>query len=101
MSALFRIRGLILASRSAKDYVEAEESLLLAIDWSKRQFATLLELTAVADLAELLQKQGRMPEAYEYLSAAFDRMPSQIVAPVHERARKILDRFESEIKPVG
>ena len=101
LPALLRMRGLILASRSAKDYVEAEESLLLAIDWSKRQFATLLELTAAADLAELLQKQGRMPEAYEYLSAAFDRMPARIIFPAHERARKILDRLQSEIKPVS
>jgi predicted ATPase/DNA-binding winged helix-turn-helix (wHTH) protein len=101
MPALLRMRGLILASRSAKDYVEAEESLLSAIDWSKRQFATLLELTAATDLAELLQKQGRLPEAYENLQAAFGRMPARIAAPVHLRARKILDRLQSEIRPIG
>src|SRR6266567_3523000 len=32
MPALFRMKGLILASRSAEDHVEAEESLLSAID---------------------------------------------------------------------
>jgi hypothetical protein len=34
MSALFRMKGLILASRSAEDHFEAEESLLSAIDWA-------------------------------------------------------------------
>jgi predicted ATPase/DNA-binding winged helix-turn-helix (wHTH) protein len=101
MPALLRMKGLILASRSVKDFVVAEESLLSAIDLAKRQSATLLELTAATDLAELLQKRGRAPEAYEYLNAAFDRMPARIVAPVHERARKVLDRLQSDIKLIG
>src|SRR3981189_2570479 len=41
MPALFRMKGLILASQSAEDYFEAEGSLLSAIDWAKRQCATL------------------------------------------------------------
>ena len=57
MPALFRMKGLILASRSAEDYFEAEGSLLSAIDWAKRQSATLFELKAATDLAELLLKQ--------------------------------------------
>src|SRR5580700_5933373 len=59
MPALFRVKGLILASRSPEYYFEAEESLLLAIDWAKRQCATLFGLMAATDLAELLQKQAR------------------------------------------
>ncbi|MGA2997502.1 ATP-binding protein [Bradyrhizobium sp.] len=101
LPALLRMRGLILASRSARDYSDAEESLLSAIDWARRQSATLLELAAAADLAELLQKQGRAPEAYEYLNAAFNRMPARIVSPVHARARKILDRLQADMKPIG
>jgi tetratricopeptide (TPR) repeat protein len=101
MPDLLRTKGLILASRSGEDYFDAEESLLSAIDLAKRQSATLLELTAAADLAELLQKQRRALQAYEYLSAAFDRMPTRIVCPVHERARKILDRLESDIRTIG
>ena len=76
MPALFRMKGIILASRSAEDYSEAEESLLSAIDWAKRQSATLFELKAATDLAELLLKQDRMPEAYKHLSAALDRTPA-------------------------
>ena len=76
MPALFRMKGLILASRSAEDYSEAEGSLLSAIDWAKRQSATLFELKAATELAELLLKQGRMPEAYKHLGAALDRMPA-------------------------
>ena len=33
--ALMRVKGLILASRSAEDYPEAEGSLLSAIDWGE------------------------------------------------------------------
>jgi hypothetical protein len=34
MPALFRMKGLILASRSTEDHLEAEESLLSTIDWA-------------------------------------------------------------------
>jgi predicted ATPase len=91
--ALMRVRGLILASRSAEDYPEAERSLLSSIEWARRQSATLFELKAATNLAELLLKQGRVPKAYKYLSAAFDRMPAGIVSPVHERALQILNRL--------
>jgi tetratricopeptide (TPR) repeat protein len=101
MPALFRMKGLILASRSAEDYFEAEESLLSAIDWAKRQSATLFELMAATDLAELLLKQGRVPEAYKHLKVAFDRMPAGIVSPVHERALQIFNRRRSGIRALG
>jgi predicted ATPase/DNA-binding winged helix-turn-helix (wHTH) protein len=101
MPALFRIKGLVLASRSAEDYFVAEESLLSAIDWAKRQSATLFELMAATDLAELLLKQRRVPEAYKYLSAAFERMPAGIVSPVHERALQIFNRRRSGIRALG
>ena len=100
LSALFRMKGLILMSRSAEDYFEAEESLLSSIDWARRQSATLLELKAATDLAELLQKQRRVAEAYKYLSAAFDRMPAGTVSPVHKRALQILDRLRSSIEGI-
>jgi predicted ATPase/DNA-binding winged helix-turn-helix (wHTH) protein len=93
--ALFRMKGLILASRSAEDYFEAEQSLLSAIDWAKRQSATLFELKAATDLAGLLLKQGRVPEAYKHLSAALDRTPAGIVSAAHKRALQILDKLQS------
>ncbi|WP_172806008.1 ATP-binding protein [Bradyrhizobium erythrophlei] len=101
MPALFRMRGLVLASRSAKDYFEAEESLLTSIDWARRQSASLFELSAATDLAELLLKQHRASEARDRLGAAFDRMPAGMVSPVHERARKTLDRLQPDIEPIG
>ena len=100
-SALMRVKGLILASRSHEDYPEAETSFLSAIDWAKRQSATLFELNAATDLAELLLKQGRMPEAYEYLTSALDRMPAGILSPPHRRALQTLNRLQSGIKAVG
>jgi hypothetical protein len=99
--ALLRVKGLILASRSAEDYPEAEGSLLSSIEWAKRQSANLFELTAAADLAELLLKQGRMPEAYKYLSAALDRAPGGIVSPVHKRALQILNQLQFGTRAVG
>jgi tetratricopeptide (TPR) repeat protein len=101
MPALFRMKGLILASRSAEDYFEAEGSLLSAIDWAKRQSATLFELKAATDLAELLLKQGRVREAYKHLSAALDRTPAGIVSPAHKRALQILNQLQSDTEAVG
>ena len=101
MPALFRMKGLILASRSDEDYFEAEGCLLSAIDWAKRQSATLFELKAATDLAELLLKQGRVPEAYKHLSAALDGTPAGIVSPAHTRALQILNRLRSGTKAVG
>jgi predicted ATPase/DNA-binding winged helix-turn-helix (wHTH) protein len=101
MPALFRMKGLILASRSAEDYFEAEGSLLSAIDWAKRQSATLFELKAATDLAELLLKQGRVREAYKHLSAALDRTPAGIVSPAHKRALQIRSRLQSGAEAVG
>jgi tetratricopeptide (TPR) repeat protein len=101
MPALFRMKGIILASRSAEDYPEAEQSLLSAVDWAKRQSASFFELKAATDLAELLLKQDRGPEAHKHLGAAFDRMPAGILSPVHTRARQILDRLQSGTEAVG
>jgi predicted ATPase/DNA-binding winged helix-turn-helix (wHTH) protein len=93
--ALMRVKGFILASRSAEDYPEAEASFLSAIDWAKRQSATLFELKAATDLAELLLKQARVAEAHKHLSAALDRMPAGILSPDHVRALQILDQLQS------
>jgi predicted ATPase/DNA-binding winged helix-turn-helix (wHTH) protein len=95
MPALFRMKGLILASRSAEDYVEAEGSLLSAIDWAKRQSAGFFELKAATDLAELLLKQDRVAEACRHLSAALDRMPAGMLSPDHSRALQVLDQLQS------
>jgi hypothetical protein len=101
MPALFRVKGGILASRSEVDHVKAESSLLSAIDWAKRQSATLFELMAATDLAELLSKQDRVSEGYKHLNAAISRMPKGIVSPAHERALQILDRFQPGTKAAG
>jgi hypothetical protein len=52
-------------------------------------------------LAEPLLKQERVPEAHQYLGAAFDRMPTGIVSRVHEPALRILDRLKSGAKDVA
>ena len=74
-----------------------------AIDWAKRQSATLFELKAATDLAELLEKQGRVPAAYKHLSAALDRMPvpAGMASPTHERALQIFDQLQPGIRAVG
>jgi tetratricopeptide (TPR) repeat protein len=99
--ALMRVKGFILASRSREDYPEAETSFLSAIDWASRQSATLFELKAAMDLAELLLKQRRVPEAYKYLSAVLDRTPVGIVSPDHKRALQLVNRMEPGIRAVG
>jgi tetratricopeptide (TPR) repeat protein len=99
--ALMRVKGLILASRSTEDYPEAEASILSSIDWAKRQSAGLFELMAATDLAELLLKQDRGPEASQHLGAALDRVPAGIVSPAHERARKIFSQLQSGTRSVS
>jgi hypothetical protein len=95
------MKGLALASRSIEDRAAAEQSLLSSIDWAKRQSATLLELRAATDLAELLLKQDRLPEAHKHLSAALDRTPAGIVSPTHTRALQILNQLQSATNAVG
>jgi hypothetical protein len=58
-------------------------------------------LKAATDLAELLLRPGRVPEAYKYLSAALDRMPAGIVSPDHARALQILSPPQSGTEAVG
>jgi tetratricopeptide (TPR) repeat protein len=101
MPALFRMKGLILASRSAEEEAEAENALLQSIDWAKRQSAVLFELKAVTDLAELLLRKRRTPEAYKHISAALNGTPDEMMSPVHLRARQVLRRFQSNAKVVG
>jgi len=101
MPALFRTKGLILASRSAENEAEAENALLLSIDWAKRQSAVLFELKAATDLAELLLRKRRIPEAYRHISAALNGRPDEMMSPVHMRARQVLRRFRSSTEAVG
>ena len=75
--------------------------MLSSIELARCQSATLFELEAATDLAELLLKQGRMPEAYEYLTSALDRMPAGILSPPHRRALQTLNRLQSGIKAAG
>ena len=101
LPALFRVKGLILASRSAEDYPDAERSLLSAIDWAQRQSAGLFELKAATDLAELLLRQQRTAEADKHLNAALDRMPGGIVSPDRKRALQVLNQVHSGTQAVG
>jgi predicted ATPase/DNA-binding winged helix-turn-helix (wHTH) protein len=101
MPNLLRLKGLVLASRSIDDHAEAEQSLLSSIEWAKRQSAILIELKAAKDLAELLLKQDRLPEADKHLSAALDRMPAGMVSPDHTRALQILNQLQSGTEAVG
>jgi predicted ATPase/DNA-binding winged helix-turn-helix (wHTH) protein len=98
LPTLMRAKGLILAHRSAEDYPKAERSLLLSIEWARRQSAALFELEAATDLAELLLKQRRVSEAHGYLSAAFDRMPNGIVSPIQKRTLQVLNRLKTGVK---
>jgi hypothetical protein len=100
MPALFRMKGLILASRPEEE-AEAEKALLLSIDWAKRQSAVLFELKAATDLAELLLRKRRMTEAYRHISAALNGTPDEMMSPVHMRAKQVLRRFQSSAKAVG
>jgi hypothetical protein len=95
------MKGLILASGSDEDYFEAKGSLLSAIDWAKRRSATLFELKAATELAELLLRPGACQKTYMHLSAALDRMPGGIVSLDHTCTLQILSRLQSGTEAVG
>jgi hypothetical protein len=101
MPALFRMKGRILASRSAEDYLEAEGSLLSAIDWAKRQSATLFEIEGCDGARRAVSKAGAHARSHKHLSAALDRIASGIVYPDHTRALQILNRLQSDTEAVS
>ena len=67
----------------------------------KRQSAVLFELKAATDLAELLLRKRRIPEAYRHISAALNGTPDEMMSPVHMRARQVLRRFQFSAEVVG
>jgi hypothetical protein len=101
MPALFRMKGLILASRSAEDHFEAEESLLSAIDWAKHQHASLFELKAATDLAELLQIQGVCQKPANTSVRRLIECRPKLHPPTYKRALQILDDLQPGIRAVG
>jgi hypothetical protein len=64
--------------------------LLLIADWCLPTPPAMFgkQLVIAMDLAELLLKQRRFPEAYKHLSAVLDRIPAGTVSPDHKRALK-------------
>jgi len=58
-------------------------------------------LMAATDLAELLLKQDRVPEADQHLGAALDRAPAGIASPAHARARQLFSRLQSGTEPAS
>ena len=69
MPALLRMKGLTLASRSTEDYVEAENSLLSAIDWARRQSASLYELKVGNGSCRALAAASARARGLQHISA--------------------------------
>jgi predicted ATPase/DNA-binding winged helix-turn-helix (wHTH) protein len=101
MPALFRMKGSFWRLDRRRIISKRNKACCRQSTGQKRQSATLFELKAATDLAELLLKQDRVAEAYKCLSAALDRTPAGIISFDHARALQILSRLQSGIKAVG
>jgi hypothetical protein len=71
---LLRIKGwLFRLDGSAEALVAAEHHFMRALEWARRQEALSWELRASTSLAELWGSQGKTVDAYQLLSAIYDR----------------------------
>ena len=76
---IYRLKGQLLLSRSAKNSVKAEADYRRAIEVARSQEAKSLELRAAVSLGHLWRQQGKIDEArdllaptYEWFSEGFD-----------------------------
>jgi predicted ATPase len=82
MAELLRIKGdLFRLDGSAGADGMAEDYLLQALDWARRQEALSWELRAALSLAKLWHQDGKTAEADEVLSAVYNRFTEGFETP--------------------
>ncbi|MCB0109488.1 MAG: AAA family ATPase, partial [Caldilineaceae bacterium] len=86
---LFRLRGQFL-ERQGVAHGQIETTYQQAIDLAHEQAALALELRATVSLARLWQRQGRIAEAHERLSAVYARFTEGFDTPDLQEARALL-----------
>jgi predicted ATPase len=90
LAELHRFRGRL--HRRLSRAAEAETDFLRAREVARQQQATLFELRATSDLAQLWADQGDAKKAAEILTQVFDAFPKCFDTPDLEQARHLLER---------
>ena len=93
---LYRLNGELLLSKGNE--IEAEASLLKAIEIARQQSAKSWELRASIDLARFWHKQGRTTEAYELLTGIYNWFTEGLDTSDLVDAKLLLDEMADHIQ---
>jgi predicted ATPase len=92
MAEVLRIKGeLLLPEGTPRATAAAEDHLLQALGWARRQGALFWELRCATSLARLRKQQGRFGEAHALLSAVHDRFTEGFDTADLTAAKALLD----------
>ena len=95
---LHRIKGEVLLRRSASSRKEAEKCFHTAIDLSHDQGAKSLELRAIINLSDLLQKQGKKEKARQMLQDIYGWFTEGFDTADLKRAKQLLNAVSGRIR---
>ena len=93
---LYRLKGELLLSKGNE--IEAETSLLKALEIARQQSAKSWELRASIDLARFWHKQGRTTEAYELLTGIYNWFTEGLDTSDLVDANLLLDEMADHIQ---
>jgi predicted ATPase len=88
---LHRLKGELLLSLSADNYIEAEGYLHQALTVARRQQAKALELRAATSLSRLWQQQGKQTEAHQLLAQIYGWFTEGFDTPDLQDAKALLE----------
>jgi class 3 adenylate cyclase/predicted ATPase len=90
---IYRLKGELLLSRSAKNSVKAEADYQRAIEVARSQEAKSLELRAATCLTRLWQQQGKIDEARDLLAPIYDWFSEGFDTADLKEAKTLLDEL--------
>jgi tetratricopeptide (TPR) repeat protein len=98
---MLRVKAQLLATMPLPDDLEAERCLLQALDCAKSQGALAWQLRAATATARLWARQGRRTEAWEVLSASYNRFTQGFETCDLIAARLLLSQLTAPARPAG
>ena len=93
---LLRLKGVILASRSATDHREVDATLSSAIELARRQGALAWELRATTSLAHERLRRGGAADVLGDLSTIYSKFTEGLETPDLQAARVLLEGHADE-----
>jgi class 3 adenylate cyclase/predicted ATPase len=90
---IYRLKGQLLLSRSAKNSVKAEADYRRAIEVARSQEAKSLELRAAVSLGHLWRQQGKIDEARDLLAQTYEWFSEGFDTADLKKAKTLLDEL--------